>query len=429
MTPASQPLLAQTIVRDPIVRFHLIWSCRISLDAARAGPVTQNRTTKEMSDTSADASALAENIEERRSSPLKSPRVRFALLIGVIAILVGGLVWYLDYQNRGRYMESTDNAYITADSVVVAPRIAGYVERVLVSENQTVRQGQQLAELDPREYRAQTDQIASQIEATTAAGETTRSQIAEQQAAITQARAQLDGARAEAAFATQQVARYQPLAASGAEPRERLAQLQTQARQARERADAAQAGLLAAQRRIGTLGAQVRQAESQTEAARAQLAAARVNVESTLLRAAIDGRVGDLAVRVGQFVQPGTRLMTLVPVDRLFIKANFKETQLGLMRVGQPVHIEVDALPGVELRGRVASFAPGTGAQFSILPPENATGNFTKIVQRVPVRIAIEASPEVRKLLVPGMSIEVTVDTRSAKGELDRLRQAASRHR
>jgi membrane fusion protein, multidrug efflux system len=382
-----------------------------------------------MSDTSANASALAENIEERRSSPLKSPRVRFALLIGVIAILVGGLVWYLDYQNRGRYMESTDNAYITADSVVVAPRIAGYVERVLVSENQTVRQGQQLAELDPREYRAQTDQIASQIEATTAAGETTRSQIAEQQAAITQARAQLDGARAEAAFATQQVARYQPLAASGAEPRERLAQLQSQARQARERAEAAQAGLLAAQRRVGTLGAQVRQAESQAEAARAQLAAARVNVESTLLRAAIDGRVGDLAVRVGQFVQPGTRLMTLVPVDRLFIEANFKETQLGLMRVGQPVSIEVDALPGIELSGRVASFAPGTGAQFSVLPPQNATGNFTKIVQRVPVRIAIEARSEVRRLLVPGMSVQVTVDTRSAKGELDRIRQATSRER
>jgi membrane fusion protein, multidrug efflux system len=121
--------------------------------------------------------------------------------------------------------------------------------------------------------------------------------------------------------------------------------------------------------------------------------------------------------------------MTLVPVDRLFIEANFKETQLGLMRVGQPVRIEVDALADIELTGRVASFAPGTGAQFSILPPQNATGNFTKIVQRVPVRIAIEASPEVRKLLVPGMSVEVTVDTRSAKGELDRLRQVAGEQR
>lgn len=382
-----------------------------------------------MADQSADAAADDERVEERRSSPLKSPRVRLALLVGAIAIVAAGLLWYFDRETRGKYMQSTDNAYVSADSVVVAPKIAGYVERVLVTENQAVRQGQPLAELDPREYRAQTQQITSQIEAATASIETTRSQIAEQQATIAQAQAQLGSARAEAAFAAQQVERYQPLAASGAEPRERLAQLQTQARQARERVDAAEAGLLAAQRRIGTLGAQVRQAQSQAEAARAQLAAARVNVESTLLRAAIDGRVGDLAVRVGQFVQPGTRMMTLVPVDRLFIEANFKETQLGLMRIGQPVRIEVDALPGIELTGRVASFAPGTGAQFSVLPPQNATGNFTKIVQRVPVRIAIEAPPEVRRLLVPGMSVEATVDTRSAKGELDRIRRAASEER
>jgi len=382
-----------------------------------------------MADQSADAAADDERVEERRSSPLKSPRVRLALLVGAIAIVAAGLLWYFDRETRGKYMQSTDNAYVSADSVVVAPKIAGYVERVLVTENQAVRQGQPLAELDPREYRAQTQQITSQIEAATASTETTRSQIAEQQATIAQAQAQLGSARAEAAFAAQQVERYQPLAASGAEPRERLAQLQTQARQARERVDAAEAGLLAAQRRIGTLGAQVRQAQSQAEAARAQLAAARVNVESTLLRAAIDGRVGDLAVRVGQFVQPGTRMMTLVPVDRLFIEANFKETQLGLMRIGQPVRIEVDALPGIELTGRVASFAPGTGAQFSVLPPQNATGNFTKIVQRVPVRIAIEAPPEVRRLLVPGMSVEATVDTRSAKGELDRIRRAASEER
>lgn len=382
-----------------------------------------------MADAPRTAPAEDAVIGERRSSPLKSPRVRLALLVGATAILVAGYLWYSDRENRGKFMQSTDNAYVAADSVVVAPKIAGYVERVFVTANQSVRQGQRLAELDPRESQAQTEQITSQIEVATAAGETTRSQIAEQQAAIAQAQAQVDAARAEAAFAGQQVVRYEPLAASGAEPRERLAQLQTQARQARERVDAAQAGLLAAQRRVGTLGAQVRQAQSQAQAARAQLAAARVNAESTLLRAAINGRVGDLAVRVGQFVQPGTRLMTLVPVDRLFIEANFKETQLGLMRVGQPVSLEVDALPGVELTGRVASFAPGTGAQFSVLRPQNATGNFTKIVQRVPVRVVIEAPPAVRRLLLPGMSVEVTVDTRSAKGELDRIRRTSGGER
>lgn len=396
----------------------------------------QDRTTPRnigiviyMADKSATVSADPEGLGESAVSPLKSPRVRLAMLIGAILLLIGGFVWYLDHQNRGRYMQVTDNAYVAADSVITAPKIAGYVERVFVIENQTVRQGQSLAELDPREYRAQTEQITSQIETATAAGDTTRSQISEQQAAIAQAQAQLNAASAEAAFAAQQVTRYQPLAASGAEPGERFAQLQTQARQARERTNAAQAALIASQRRVGTLGAQVRQAQSQAEAARAQLKVARVNVESTVLKAAINGRVGDLAVRVGQFVQPGTRMMTLVPVDRLFIEANFKETQLGLMRVGQPVGIEIDALPGVVLTGRIASVAPGTGAQFSVLPPQNATGNFTKIVQRVPVRIAIDAPLEVRTLLVPGMSVGVTVDTRSARGEMDRLRQAVSRKR
>ncbi len=382
-----------------------------------------------MADGLAEIPAGAENTNEPRSSPLKSPRVRLALLFGAVAVLVGGSLWYFDHQVRGRYLQVTDNAYVMADSVVVAPRIAGYVARVLVTANQSVKEGESLAELDPREYRAQTEQITSQIETAIAAGEIARSQIAEQRAAIVQAQAQLDGAVAESDFAAQQVARYQPLAASGAEPGERLAQLRAQARVARERAIAAQAGLLAAQRRVSTFGAQVRQARSQAESARAQLAAARVDAESTLLRAAIDGRVGDLSVRAGQFVQPGTPLMTLVPVNHLFIDANFKETQLGLMRVGQPVHIEVDALPGVELTGRVSSFAPGTGAQFSVLPPQNATGNFTKIVQRIPVRIAIAAPPEVRRLLVPGMSVGVTVDTRSAKGELDRIRQPADRER
>ncbi|MES2337665.1 MAG: HlyD family secretion protein [Pseudomonadota bacterium] len=382
-----------------------------------------------MPDESAAATVETADTDDVRSSPLKSPRVRLALLVGAIVLVAIGLIWYFDHQNRGQFMQATDNAYIAADSVVIAPKISGYVERVYVTENQSVRRGQPLAELDPREYRSQTAQITSQIATANAAGDTSRAQIAEQQAAISQAQAQLYSARDEAAFVSQQVLRYQPLAATGAEPRERLAQLQTQARQARERVNVAQAGLLGAQRRVGTLNAQVRQAQSQAQTARAQLSAARVNVESTVLRAAIDGRVGDLSVRVGQFVQPGMRMMTLVPTDRLFIEANFKETQLGLMRVGQSVKVEIDALSGIEVTGRVASFAPGTGAQFSVLPPQNATGNFTKIVQRVPVRIAIDAPPEVRRLLIPGMSVDVTVDTRSARGELDRIRQVASRKR
>ena len=167
------------------------------------------------------------------------------------------------------------------------------------------------------------------------------------------------------------------------------------------------------------------QANSQANAARAQLEAARLNLSSTTLQASISGRVGDLTVRPGQFVQPGQRLMSLVPTDRLYVTANFKETQLGLVRPGQPVTLEIDALPDLELLGRVESIAPGTGAEFSILPPQNATGNFTKIVQRVPVRISIQASPEILRLLVPGMSVVASVDTRAARDQLDSIRNAA----
>jgi len=364
-----------------------------------------------------------------RQSPLKSRKVRLGLLIGAILVAAAGLWWYLDHEARGKYMQGTNDAYIQADSVVVAPKVAGYVDRVFVSENQAVRAGQPLVLLDPRDYRAQASQIQAQIEASRATADTVRAQVGEQQAALAQAQAQLNAAQADVAFARQQLVRYEPLAASGAEPRERVTQLRNQLQQAIARAEASRAAVVAARRRFGTLESQIEQALSQARAGQAQLEAANVTLESTTLRASIDGRVGDLAVRVGQFVQPGTRLMTLVPVQNLYVEANFKETQLGLMRIGQPVTIELDALPGVELTGRVASFAPGTGAQFSVLPPQNATGNFTKIVQRVPVRIAIDASPEVRRLLVPGMSVIVTVDTRSARGELERLRRVQEARR
>jgi membrane fusion protein (multidrug efflux system) len=176
-------------------------------------------------------------------------------------------------------------------------------------------------------------------------------------------------------------------------------------------------------RRVAGINAQVRQAQAQAEGGRAQLASAGVNLGATQLKAPIAGRIGNKTVNVGQFVQAGTRLMSLVPLDKIYVVANFKETQLALMRPGQPARIAVDALGGTEIDGRVASVSPGTGAQFSILPPQNATGNFTKIVQRVPVRITIDATPAARRLLVPGLSVTVTVDTRSAKNDLEHIKE------
>lgn len=369
-----------------------------------------------------------ESSKKESSSPLRSRMVKLTLSIGLIFLLLMGGWWYWNYQTSGKYFQSTNNAYIASDTVIIAPKISGYVDRVLVQENQGVQEGDVLLELDGRDYRAQEAQVQAQIQASLANAQTVQAQIGEQEAAISQAEAQLAAVRADAALTSDQLQRYEPLAASGAEPRERLDQLRAQASKAEAQLDASQAALLAAKRRVRTLEEQVGLARSQADAGRAQLAGAQLNVESTVLRASSSGRIGDVAVRQGQFVQPGTRLMSIVPVEEIYIKANFKETQLGLMRAGQPVVIEVDALPDLEIDGRVASIAPGTGSEFSILPPENATGNFTKIVQRVPVRIEIMASLEVRRLLVSGMSVVVTVDTRSAKGQLDDLREAVSQN-
>lgn len=356
-------------------------------------------------------------------------RVRMILITLLAAALIAGGLWYWRYQSYGKYQQSTNDAYVQSDAVVVAPKISGYVDAVFVADNQTVRAGQPLMRIDPRDYRARTDQFEAQIGVAEANAEGVRAQIREQQAAIGQARAQLAAAETRLRFAREQVARYAPLAATGAETGERLAQLRSDARDAASQVANARAALLTAERRVGTLRAQVGQALSQGRAAAAQLAAANADLASTIVRASIDGRVGDRTVQPGQFLQPGVRTMSIVPVQKLYVEANFKETQLALMRAGQPVTIEVDALDGVELHGRIESFSPGTGAQFSLLPPQNATGNFTKIVQRVPVRISLDAGLAARQLLLPGMSVEVTVDTRSARGERERIEREEARRR
>ncbi|MBA2932616.1 HlyD family secretion protein [Sphingomonas sp. CGMCC 1.13654] len=351
-----------------------------------------------------------------------SPRARIVLGIVALVVVVALAVWFVHYETRGKYLESTDDAYIRADSVTVSPKVTGYVDQVFVADNQDVKAGQPLVRIDARDYKAQTAQYQAQIDVAKANADNVRAGIREQQAAIDQARAQLASSQADARFAAGEVARYAPLAASGAETREKLASLRNQATQAAKTAASNSAALESAERHVASLQAQVRQAEAQGEAAKAQLAAADVDLGSTVVKASVDGRVGDKSVRVGQYVSQGTRMMSVVPLRAIYITANFKETQMGLMRDGQPVHIKVDALPGVELDGHVESVSPGTGAQFSLIPPQNATGNFTKIVQRVPVRVAIDAGPDARRVLVPGLSVEVTVDTIGAKGDVARIK-------
>jgi membrane fusion protein (multidrug efflux system) len=363
---------------------------------------------------------------ERAASAQRSRKKGVFLIIGGVAVL-GAIAWGAHWWTVGRYIESTDDAYLQADGMTVAPKVSGYVADVLVGDNQSVKRGEPLVRLDSRQYDAVLEQANATIAARRADILRGEAELAQQQAAIAQARAQLDGASANEAHAADQVRRYEPLAATGAETGERVAELRNSQRQASATRAADAAALQSAERQIATTHAAIAQARAQLAAAEASARQAQLDTQDTVLKSPIDGRVGDRSVRVGQYAQPGSRFMTIVPVQDVYLVANFKETQIGMMRVGQPVTLRVDALPGAKLHGRIDSFSPGTGSQFALLPAQNATGNFTKIVQRVPVRIRLDVGQETRKVLLPGLSVNVDVDTRGARDNEARIERENGR--
>ncbi len=349
--------------------------------------------------------------EASRPNPLKNPAVRLGLIGGGVAVVVVAAVAGTQWWTHGRFVQSTNDAYLRADQVAVAPKVQGYVEQVFVSDNQPIQAGQPLLRIDADTYRAALDQQAAAVDARQADIVAAQRQIDQQAAAVEQRRAQLFGSAATSTYASGEAHRFDTLSAQGVETQERAAQATNQRDQALANLHADTAALKQAQRQIETLKAQAGQSRAQLEGAVAQLKSARINLGDTLIRAGISGRVGDKTVQVGQYVQPGTRLMSLVPMDAIYLVANFKETQIGLMRIGQPAKVKLDAFGGRAVDATVDSFSPGTGAQFALLPPENATGNFTKIVQRVPVRLRLHVPGDLRGRLLPGLSAAVSVDT------------------
>lgn len=370
-----------------------------------------------------------EDEESDKPSLLSRTWFRILLVAVVVLLVVGGVVYYVNYRNYGRFQQSTNNAYLEADDVTISPKVSGYVMRVLVVDNQAVRAGQPLVEIDSRQSQADVAQAEAQVAASYAQARSAEAQIRQQRAQVAQADADLAAARDQLAHAQREVDRYAPLAQTGASAPERLSQLVGQRDQAADTVRSRQAAVVAQQRRIGQLQASVDQALAQAEAAKAQVRSVAVDLGATVLRAPIDGIVGNKNVRVGRYVQAGTELMTVVPLTALYLKANFKETQITLMRPGQPATLHVDALPGAEIPGIVESVSPATGARFSLLPPENATGNFTKIVQRVPVRIRVQAGREARRVLLSGLSVEVSVDTRGAQNYTHQVEDEAKRQK
>jgi len=359
--------------------------------------------------------------KEKKPSPLKNPKVRMGLAVAGLVVLVAGTVWFVHYWRHGRFVQKTNDAYLQADQVAISSKVPGYVEEVYVTDNQTVAVGDPLVRIDARDTRARAEQAKAQVDQGLASIAQVDAQLAQQQSQVALADAQLQGSIQTLKHAQEEVDRYTPLVAQGAHTVEQLDRLRETRDQAASQVAAGRAQRENAVRQGGTLRAQQAVAAAQVEQARAQLRQTEADLGSTVVRSSIAGRVGDRTVRVGQYVQSATRLMSLVPVDQLYLVANFKETQIGLMRVGQPADIHIDALPDSVLHGEVESFSPGTGAQFALLPPQNATGNFTKVVQRVPVRIRVDSGTEARRVLLAGLSATVEVDTLGAKDQRERL--------
>jgi membrane fusion protein, multidrug efflux system len=375
-----------------------------------------------------DTVVSGETVKQVDEPAAKAGSRRRVLLLSIGAVAaIAAVIYGVRWWTVGRFIESTDDAYLQADSVTIAPKVSGYVSEVYVTDNQAVTVGQPLVRLDRRQYQAILEQANATIAARKADIERGAAELLQQQANIAQARAQLQGARSGETHAIEEVKRYEPLVATGAETNEKLADLVNARNQAAATVAADIAAVQAAERQPATTQAQIEQARAQLQASEASFRQAQLDTQDTVISSTLAGRVGDRSVRVGQYAQPGTRLMTIVPVQDVYLVANFKETQIGLMRAGQPATIHVDALSGTDLHGTVVSFSPGTGSQFALLPPQNATGNFTKIVQRVPVRIHIDAGQETRAVLVPGLSVTVRVDTRSGRESAKRVERENAR--
>jgi membrane fusion protein (multidrug efflux system) len=338
---------------------------------------------------------------------------RLVLTVGIAVLLIAAAVSYGSYYwVIGRFLESTDDAYVQADSTIIAPKVSGYLSQVLVEDNQPVKAAQPLAKIDDRDYVASLDQAKADVATAQADIETITATLAQQQAIIAQARATVAVDQANLTYAEQENARYGSLAKIGGASVE-LAQ------QAASKRDTAQAALTrdtaavtAAEQQVGVLQAQLAKDKATLQHYEAVQEQAQLNLGYTNIIAPIDGVVGARSLRVGEYVQAGTQLMAVVPLDAVYVVANFEETQLAGIRKGAPVSIEVDTYSKATVKGHVDSVAPASGEEFALLPPDNATGNFTKIVQRIPVKIAIDPNDPLRGNLRPGMSVTATVDTK-----------------
>jgi membrane fusion protein (multidrug efflux system) len=341
--------------------------------------------------------------------------IRMALMAAGAVVLVAAAGFYgQSWWTSGRFMVSTDDAYLQADSVAISPEVAGYIAAVPVQDNEQVAPGQLLARIDDRDYRAALASAQANADAAAAGVDELVQQIAQQKYSIAEAQAAVAGDQASLSFARQDYGRYATLARSGAGTVQQAQQSGTSAQTQRADLQRDMAAVGVSETQMAVLGAQLVKARADVALAQAALQQSQLNLGYTIITSPIDGVVGERSLRVGQYVQAATELMAVVPLQAVYIVANYKETQLTDVRPGQKVAISVDTFPGTVVHGVVNSVAPASGEEFALLPPDNATGNFTKIVQRVPVKITIDPNDPLVGQLRPGMSVEPSIDTRPA---------------
>jgi membrane fusion protein (multidrug efflux system) len=340
---------------------------------------------------------------------------RAGLSLALAAALAGAGVYGYHYWTVGRFLESTDDAYLQADYTTISPKVSGYISAVLVADNEPVKAGQVLARIDDRDFRTALEQAKADVAAAQAQIQNLNAQADLQTSLVAQAEANLSASQAGAQFARADYARFHALRQVGYASAERDDQAATAMREKAAALQRDEAAVAAARKQIDVIAAERAKAETVLAHNRAIEHQAELNVGYTTITAPIDGTVGARSLRPGQYVQAGTALMAVVPLKAVYVVANFKETQLTHVRAGEPVTLEVDTFPGATVTGHVDSLSPASGLEFALLPPDNATGNFTKIVQRIPVKIVLSAHDPLVGRLRPGMSVTATIDTKPAR--------------
>jgi membrane fusion protein (multidrug efflux system) len=366
------------------------------------------------------APGLKSKLAGPQEAPPRPPRraLRKALLVAVSALALAGAGHFgWQYWTVGRFDVSTDDAYVQADNTTIAPKVSGYVAAVLVGDNEPVKAGQTLARIDDRDFRVALLQAKADVAAATAAIATRQASLDAQQSVIDAARGAIGVDQANFTFADQDDKRYASLATSGYGSVQNAQQAASRSAAANAAIARDKAALETAIRQVDVLKAELAQAQATLAHDEALQSQAELNLTYTTIASPVDGVVGVRTLRVGQYVQAGTQLMAVVPVSDAYIIANYKETQLADVRPGQPVDIEVDTFPGRALHGRIDSIAPASGQEFALLPPDNATGNFTKVVQRIPVKIVLDPGSPFAGALRPGMSVYPTIDTKAQERE------------